>query len=188
MIAKAPPPPATYELGLLELETANTKISFQIDALAADDDTREVLLVSAIGAHSSIKALKANLALKTWIVLRADAKPFRSFQTFARSRHGYDFKQHRLGYNTWQLLAVSKIDGLIPKLSSAALWQQLTSERFTTPLLRAWAPDLMQALQLTQDLKPLKCFQCKAALLKATTVELDRIVESGIQRKVLGIE
>src|SRR5262249_19286656 len=100
---------------------------------------------------------------------------------------GYVVYRHRLGYQTWQFLCVARQDGLIPCLSEAALWRQLSSERYSTPLLHDWVPWLRSKLEERKLLLPLTCFNCRAATLCADTQHLDELVKEGVSQGHLHI-
>ena len=42
---------------------------------------------------------------------------------------------------------MAKVPGLILALSEESLWQELRSDRYTTPILRAWVPWLLERLK-----------------------------------------
>ena len=101
---------------------------------------------------------------------------------------GYKFYPHRLGYSTWQLLAVSEEPGFIPVMSETGLWRALRDPIFTTPLLRSWVPWLTDALAEAEMLFMLDSFHTNAGVLRCTTAELDEIVSRGLRDGHLLIE
>jgi hypothetical protein len=60
--------------------------------------------------------------------------------------------------------------------------QKLTSQQFTTPLLRSWGPRLVKDLLYEERLEKLTCFQCDCALLHLTDDGLDEIVSRGVSQ------
>ena len=162
-----------------------------MDSLTVDGD--EILMLSVAGPETSIKAV--NACLQSNVAARfefdKDIKKNRTFDgegwtghcpSMSRQKDGYDCYKHRLGYNMWHLLALSKVDGFMPCLSETALDQVLRSPRFSTPYLKAWVPWLARQLNDCDQpfLKLLDGFQTSAALLKATTDDLDRLITMGV--------
>jgi len=105
-----------------------------------------------------------------------------------RCQDGYRVYKSKMEFNYWHFLAVAKTPGLMPVLSESAVWTELRSERFTTPLLRGWVPWLMQELEDKEQIVRLHCFGCDAGLLTADTEFLDKLVEDGITNCNISIE
>jgi hypothetical protein len=171
--------------------------SLLVDGLACHEG--QIMLLSVAGPETAIKAVNACLVSNQSARFEADV-PLRTFRTFessegeerycptlARSPEGYDTYKSRLGYNTWHLLALSKRDGFMPCVSETALDRQLRSPRFSTPLLRSWAPWLARKLGEAKHLLLLDGFQTRAALLQAGTPELDELVSCGLRDGHLSI-
>src|SRR5260370_3349795 len=60
---------------------------------------------------------------------------------------GYRTESHRLQYGLAHALFVTRVPGFLKSISEEALWQELTSTRYTTPILRSWMPWGTQQLQ-----------------------------------------
>jgi hypothetical protein len=157
--------------------------------VAADTRGRDshVLLLSAAGAETAVKALAA--------VLRSEARAEIGFEVPGFYCHkpqrfpgGYRMHQARLDGNTWHLLPLARADGMLPVLSEEALWRELRSERFTTPLLRSWMPWLMRRLRESGALVELRQVGCNAGLLRLDTEGLDQLVSEGIKTGTLQVE
>jgi hypothetical protein len=170
------------ELGTLALSGGETDFALRCDALACDRDKR-ILLLSAAGPETSVKALAA--------VLRSEAKvrfypelesPFYRYYGPVRHPAGYTVQRAKLDPNTWHVLCTAKVEGLLPVLSEEALWQELRGERFTTPLLRSWVPWLLQRLLEQGGLVRLEQVGCEAGLLLAGTETVDELVSEGINQ------
>lgn len=168
------------ELGTIRMSTKDTNFHFHCDGLATDD-AGTLLVLSAAGAQTAVKALVAVLQSKVTVNLYPDVTGFGYHYGLAKSDDGYTVHRQWLGCNSWQVLCLARQDGLMPKLSELALWQELRSERYTTPILRSWVPWLMQALEEQELLKRLKCFGCDSAVLSADTEALDTLVSEGVR-------
>ncbi len=105
-----------------------------------------------------------------------------------RHEAGYTVYRHKLDYDQWHMLAVAKHKGLLPAVSDEALWQELRSERYTTPILRSWTPWLREQMVEEGHLQPLQCFQCEASCANIRHEELDDLVSVGIQDGYLPVE
>lgn len=117
----------------------------------------------------------------------ADAPGFSRYRSLHPFEGGYHVYRHRLGYNSWHFLCVARCAGLLPGLSEAALWRELSSDRYTTPVLRSWTPWLMEQLEQKELLKRLACFNCHAGILVADTNDLDQIVTAGLSNQHLHV-
>lgn len=148
-------------------------------------------MLSASGPERTISRLKAALQSNAKIVMVPEDLPapfYRWNYQPVKSDAGYVVHRQKLDYDTWHLLAVSRFEGLMPAVSEEALWQELRSERYTTPLLKRWLPWLQGRLIQENLLRPLDCFQCQAACLSGgTAVRLDELVSEGISEGHLEI-
>jgi hypothetical protein len=97
------------------------------------------------------------------------------------SSEGYLCYQHKLGYGMAHAIFVSKAPGFMLVMSEPALWQELKSTRFTTPLLREWMPYVEAGLRAVNRLEDAHCYGCLCGLLTATTQKLDEIVIDGLK-------
>jgi hypothetical protein len=183
--------PLTSEpiLGRVSLRGTSTSLSLRCDAAAADAGGRDthVLLLSAAGAETAVKALTAVLRSETRVEVNFDVPGLHCYKP-QRYPGGYRVQRARLDGDTWHVLCVAKVDGFLPVLSEEALWRELRSERFTTPLLRGWVPWLVARLRETGALVELRQAGCNAGLLRLDTDGLDRLVSEGIQAGALRVE
>ena len=164
-------------LGTIELVSRESSFSLNCSALASDaiDGQPTLMLASVAGAHTSIKAFRA--ALSTGNTRFRSTLPSPQYiRDLSRWSGGYDVHTHRLGCRTWHLVAVARQPGLIPQLDDLSLWKELSSPRFTTPLLQSWVLWMREELERRKLLKPLKAFQCQPAILNATSDKLDAIL------------
>lgn len=167
-----------YELGL--------------DALALKDYSsggaytiRQLYAVSAYGPGSTVKAFAAALSngrrvpgqMSAWGMGGLFAK-----DSIWAGDQGFTVYQHRLGYDTWHMLALRKEPGLLPNFSQREIARQLMSDRFTTPILPHWVPYVASKLVLMNRLMRLRCFgACDAGLISAEGKHIDAIVSAGIR-------
>ena len=121
--------------------------------------------------------------------LRVFDNPSRSLEK-ARNGHvvGYEARTARIGPGAVHLVARAKLDGLMADISAAALWQELSGDRFTTPLLRCWTPWLRQRLIEEELLVEADGHNCSAGLLSATPEELDKLVADGVRLGNLNLQ
>lgn len=119
-----------------------------------------------------------------------DGYEYGSFGYLVREgEFGYTCYTAHLGCNTWHLLALSDAPGFLPVLSEVALWNELRSPRFSTPMIRAWLPWIAEQLladkdddyETTQRIQLLDGWQSSAAVLVADTAGLDKLVSQGIR-------
>ena len=165
--------------------------SVDVDALACIENNRLLCILSASSNERTICRMKAvlqsNAKVQMW--LHGDLPYPLSSWSYRPLRHeaGYTVYRHKLDYDQWHMLAVAKHKGLLPAVSDEALWQELRSERYTTPLLRSWVPWLGEQMVEEGHLQPLQCFQCEASCVNIGHDELDDLVSVGIQNGYLSV-
>jgi hypothetical protein len=150
------------------IRCSGSETSLDCDALAVAGQT--VLLASVAGPASTINALAALLQTKQAVDLWVG---HRSYDKYPGS---YRCHKCRLGYNTWHMLAIAEHDGPLLDSSDAALWRELQSDRFTTPLLRPWIPEIRRVLEADQQLRVCGGHGCHVGVLRLKDEELDSIV------------
>ena len=170
--------------------------SLQLVSFAKSNDDN-AMLISAIGASTSVKSFSAVLldkTVKVGVSVRADG--FSSYGgRYAKSEHGYEAYKWRIDGNWWHLLAMSKDPKFIPYHDDNALWERFTSNKFTTPIIREWMPFILDKLRFGSErvsgrLRPLQecsCFNCQSAMLNADDEYLDKIVSDGIKTNQIKI-
>ncbi len=145
------------------------------DALAAEPGNHTLLLASVVGASSQVQSFAAMLQSNVRASFALGYKHIPKFDG------GYDCHKHKLGYGTWHLLAIARRPGLMLDASDAALWRELRSERYTTPVLKSWLPYLRTKLTAAELLTTPEQKGCNLCLLEAETAELDGIVSEGVK-------
>jgi len=96
---------------------------------------------------------------------------------------GYACYTQKLGYGLAQALFVTRKLGFMTVVTEESLWQELSSDRYTTPLLREWVPYIELRLRAEDLLLDAWAFNCRCGLLTANQVQLDQIVSEGLQQR-----
>jgi hypothetical protein len=126
----------------------SSRFRMRCDAVALHND--EILLLSVVGAESSVKALTAGLRSsgkdQQRISYSANVGPVNGIH-LTRCADGYRIYRTRLGYGLWHVLCLAKRPGFMPVMTEASLWQLLQGDSFTTPLLKEWIPWLYCEMQ-----------------------------------------
>jgi hypothetical protein len=148
---------------------------------------RSIQVVSIMGAESATKAVAAILHSDGKASFRILADEFSPYQEFGKD-DGYNIFRHRVSLNHWHFLCISKRKGLLTCMDEARVWAELRSERFSTPLLRAWAPYIVAQLTERGLLERLEGFGCEAGMLTADSDGLDQIVTEGLLNRQIVIE
>jgi hypothetical protein len=154
--------------------------------LALHDESIQVL--SIMGAESAAKAIAAILHSDGKAAFRIDAESVPYYQEFDKEKDGYSVYKHRASPNHWHFVAISKRRGLLTNMDEASVWRELRSERFSTPLLRAWAPYIVEQLKNRGLLEPLEGFGCDAGMMTADSDDLDHVVMEGLLNRQIVIE
>jgi hypothetical protein len=161
----------------LRVSCNGSQTTLDCDALAVAG--HNALLASVAGPASTIKALAAILQTKAKLDLQAE---------YENGTEYYDawpgtwrcFKS-RLAFHTWHMLAIADCDGLMLDSGESALWRELRGDRYTTPLLRSWMPQLAETFRDNGMLTVLGGFGHKAALLRLKGDDLDNAVSEAIR-------
>ena len=139
-----------------------------------------ILTLSAAGPVTAVKAVRAILCqsnVKAVFRLRSDDRSYGA----ELIRHGsYKTSVSTLAPGTAHLVVRAAIPGLLAENSEAALWRELTSDRYTTPLLRHWVPRISEWLTEEKLLVSSRGHNNQAAILEADTEDLDNIVSEGV--------
>ncbi|MEJ7636412.1 MAG: hypothetical protein WKF75_00090, partial [Singulisphaera sp.] len=106
----------------------------------------------------------------------------------ARVVEGYRTEFHKVDYGAAHAVFITKSPGFLLSTEEEAIWQELNTDRFTTPLLRAWMPWLMKTLAKSKLLVEAECYRCKCGELTCTTSDLDALVGAGIKEGHLKFE
>ena len=150
-----------------------------------------MLLASLVAPTQIVKGIRGWLNTnKKGTVVATGAKVKKSHEeeyyehdpgTLWKLPDGYRTESHRLSYGLAHALFVTRTPGFLKSISEEALWQELTSTRFTTPILRSWMPWVTRQLQERELLVEADAYRCRCGVLQATTADLDGIVSDGIK-------
>jgi hypothetical protein len=180
------------KLGILSMDAPAARHTLRCVQFAYDDQHGTIVLASVAGPQTAVKsfaaALNENGKLKVNVegleIQLADGstEPVQRWRDFERvpGQGKYKVVMHRLGFNYVQCTARLKDPRLLPCVTDEALWAQLRSSRFTTPLLREWVPWLKEAMLHEGALEKLPAFQCQPGILAIDDGGLDGIVSRGI--------
>jgi hypothetical protein len=154
-----------------------------------------IVLVSVAGPQTAVKSLLAalnqnvRLEVSVWEGADNDGRPLPRYSRFTRmgSQGSYRIATHRLGFHAVHATAVLKHEALLPALTPEAVWNALSSRRFTTPVLREWVPWLMRQMEAEGELVALPAFQCRPGLLRLDDAGLDAHVSRGLKQGELEI-
>jgi hypothetical protein len=166
----------------------SSRFKVRCDAIGLHED--EILLLSAVGPETSVKALTAGLRSAGKDQKRIDySVSVGNVHSghLAKSKDGYRIYRSKLEYGLWHVLCVAKRDGFMPVLTEDTVWQLLQQDQLTTPLLREWVPWLCRRMKEKGTLVELTQTGCQAGLLVADSDTLDSLVSEGIQNRHLHI-
>lgn len=160
--------------------------SFACNMAAVGDATVHAL--SCTGDHTSIRFLHAAMRDKGQRVSFKfqgweEAGPWKAYVTTT----SYEVRIAKLGYDQWHLLALDDGNQFMLHDDEETLWAMLRGERFTTPVIRQWVPQMAHSLRELGLLEKLTSFGCDAAMLYANTESLDRVVSEGLMTQSLFI-
>jgi len=151
--------------------------------------TPRLLTLSAIGPDTAVKAVRAILYCpQVKCEFRVQEELGEPRKDMERHPSGYHVFTARLAPGAIHLVAIACVEGLLTDISDAALWRELNSERYTTPLLRSWIPWLRQKLSHEELLVAADGFGCSAGLLLCTQEQLDEAVSQGVREGHLKME
>lgn len=185
LVAAERPPTA---LGTFRLVTDDTTFTYKLAALATLGATNGMIaILSTVASQTAIKALHACLSKAAKTEFSAECDGFYASRELTACDSGYRFHTTKFSFGTWHSLAVARLPGLICTLTDASLWNELSRQAFTTPLLPSWTPWLRTELERQEYLRPLHSFQCAGAVLNLTSEALDEVVSDGLRRRKLKI-
>lgn len=148
--------------------------------MVVTDRSENIMALSCAATHTHVRAINAILHadINSEIKVKApDADgSYDWYRRVYRWDEGYRTSYHRLGCQTWHMVAVAKRPGLILPVSEELVWQELSSERYTTPILRSWVGPLIEWLTEHNHYRGLQSFGIRAALLACGTGVLDYAV------------
>jgi hypothetical protein len=147
---------------------------------------RAMLARSKIRTHVSIEGVKYCFPRTPEKAYNSEALN-RNGKTIAPSEAGYDSFTQKLDYGMGHALFLSNAVGFMPVMDEVSLWNELRSERFTTPIIREWTPYIMDRLTSLGLLKWCRCYRASSATLECETPQLDEIVSYGLKSGLIAI-
>jgi hypothetical protein len=155
------------ELKWGEIELRGTKSGSDVRAegrwCAIAHHNGELLLVSLVASEGDAKVMRGAMNSADQVPYQIIANGINTCQPSERnntwhgvmyppghvagSRAGYEVYRHPLGFGSRHYLFVSRNPAFLLVASDEALWRELKSERFTTPLLRDWMPYIRRELE-----------------------------------------
>ena len=129
------------ELAKLTVSHKETRLSFRADMFASD----EVCLhaVSAVGSGTAIRAMAAGLRSREPVRFYSKLIGYGS----VTSAEKYRFRYAKLAFDLWQIVAISTNPQFMLKMDVPAMWRLLSSDTFTTPILKEWMPWIMDTMK-----------------------------------------
>jgi hypothetical protein len=163
----------------------------KFDRLAVGD-RGELLLASVVAPTQIVKGIRGFLnTAKKGVVTTAGVKVKKASEeewalrdpgNLSKLPDGYATETHRLQYGLAHAMFITRSPGFLKSVSPEALWQELASMRFTTPLLRSWMPWITRQLLERELLVEAEGYRCLCGVLRATTADLDAIVSDGLRQ------
>ena len=191
MASSIPKPKVSNMLDALRFHYPQGAWRVPLHALAVDGNAK-LLALSVVAHHTQAKALHAALTgnmdnVTFEVVNTTDEIPYRATSPSLMD-DGYKVRMHRLPYDQVHVVALSEADGVVPAWGEDGLWRELTSERYTTPVLRSWIPWLKQRIEEDDTLlSPGVQWQCATRLLTLEQGRLDEMVSWGLNDHCLRI-
>lgn len=162
-------------------------------AVSAQGHDNRLLVASVAGKTDEITSLLSALSCKESENMRAvfTCAPthrdhqFRGNGFARRDWSRYHSRKYNIGYDSWHCVIVSGRQGMLMNASDDALWAELTSTDFTTPLCRHWVAYIKSQIVKRKLYRQAHAFGCLPILLNCTNQDLDDIVHEGLKNGAL---
>jgi hypothetical protein len=173
--------------GECQVTVGGDRWTADLHAVAASRDGLYAL--SIVGPGTTVQAIAASMQASN-MNPRIRCEKSDGTYGFVYRVPGVKYLAHRnrISYSQWQLLMLANHEYFLRSNSDEALWQELSSERYTTPVLRAWVPWIRDRLEQEELLKPLVSVNCNSALMQAQTKDLDDLITEGLQSQAITIQ
>ena len=182
---------------IFELQFAGDGMTWDKDIFCnrlALDDLGQLVFASIICDAMQYKGIRGALCTNKKVQIKAPGmkvgKPgvaSREPNFMLKHPVGYKDVVHKLPYRKVHAFVAAKLDGLLMAASEPHVWRELSSDRFTTPILREWMPTIVNRLLGRDLLVPCYGFNCNIAILKATTKDLDSVVSDSLRDGMIAI-
>jgi hypothetical protein len=189
------------ELPTLVVKTAKSEFRLRCHAAAWADayggtvkvhrrhgrDYPGLLLLSATGPDTAAKSVRATLYqpdVEAELLLSdgdTNQRMLKARIAFDGKPVTYSAAMAKLAPGVIHLVALAKIPGLMPNISDDHLWAELSSPRYTTPLLRPWTAWLKEAMGSSGSIVVAEGFASSVGVLKTEPDELDALVALGVK-------
>ena len=155
-----------------------------------------LVLLSAVGPVTAVQAIRATMHcpdIECDIRIEAtDSDGDETLHELTRARYddkpcGYEIRMSKLATGATHIVALAKLPGLLPNISDAHLWQELSSVRYTTPMLPAWTGWLKRKMIEDQTIVICEGIESSAGILNIDPAQLDELVSAGVRRGWLKI-
>ncbi len=175
------------------LETTGNDTSFRVHVLSAAVELKttgygncnKIKAISVVGDQTACRSLWALLCANFVSEMKFSPNCFddirKPLYVSNDSVHGYNVKQHHLGYNLYHLVALSADECFLPRVTYGEVFSMLKTDRFTVPLLKSWAPFIAGKLRDQKKLTPFTCFNCGCGEMTANDKDIEKIVRQGLK-------
>ncbi len=172
-------------------DNAVSKVRF--DRIAHDSST--LCMITMVVEPMKFKAIRAMLYSKVGTPLikisgQGTKHPsqeadywYRVPNTLEPDESGYDTYLQKLEYGLTHAALVTRNEKFIRNLTPESVWTKLKSSTYSTPLIQAWMPWLIEQLSEKNLLRECRCYRLNCAILdlKPGSSDLDDLVSEGIR-------
>lgn len=169
--------------GMVRCHVRESVFSARVDAAATSHNTERSTLyaLSCFGAETTIRSIRASLTASRAIPVELEGCTGINSGTYlSDSGSGYECRVARLGFDLWQLVALSNDRHFLAVYSKRSLLDRLKSKHYTTPILDGWVGWLTEELKRGKLLRTCPSHRCRAGYLLLNDATLDRLVAKGL--------
>jgi hypothetical protein len=169
--------------GMVRCHVRESVFSARVDAAATSHNTERSTLyaLSCFGAETTIRSIRASLTASRSIPVELEGCTGINSGTYlSDSGSGYECRVARLGFDLWQLVALSNDRHFLAVHSKRSLLDRLKSKHYTTPILDGWVGWLTEELKRGKLLRTCPSHRCRAGYLLLNDATLDRLVAKGL--------
>lgn len=182
--------PIQHSWGVVRCHVRDSQFSARVDAAAVSRNVKhsELLALSCFGAETTIRSIRASLTASRAVTVELEScRGINSGDYLSDSASGYECRVARLGFDVWQLVAVSLNKRFLAIYSQRSLLARLRSSYYTTPILDGWVGWLSSELKRTSLLRDCPSHRCRAGYLMLNDATLDRLVSKGLSEGHISI-
>ncbi len=146
-----------------------------------DGRKNRLLFASAVGTPGAVESFEAALGSRgdaePVFSLRGDAgTPYKADGVVRDNGFGYEVERFKLPQGLVHIVAQTTRRGFMPTFSNRALWNCLSSEEYTTPVLRTWMKPLHAEFLEQKLVSRCENYQCMGLYLNIGPNQLDRVI------------